>query len=110
MIDTCRECRAWKKLSPDITPAIELAVKQNEYVEGDLLFYKKHIVSHLIDRADRFHAAREVFSKESQELLEALDTMWITIFGEISNIWYLTAKALWARTSPRSTSTIAASS
>ena len=86
MIDTCRECRAWKKPSPDTTPAIELAVKQNEYVEGDLLFYKKHIVMHLIDRADRFHAAREVFSKQPQELLEALDTMWITIFGEIQHL------------------------
>ena len=86
VIDTCRECRAWKKPSPDITPAIELAVEQSEYVEGDLLFYKKHIVMHLIGRVDSFHAAREVFSKEPQELFEALDTTWITVFGEIQHL------------------------
>ena len=86
IIDTCRECRAWKKPSPDITPALELAVKQNEYVEGDLMFYKRHIILHLIDRADRFHVSREVQSKEAQELCQAIDTMWIAYFGSMQHL------------------------
>ena len=84
IIDTCRECRAWAKPSPDITPAIEMATKQNEYVEGDLMFYKQHIIMHLIDRADRFHATRVVASKNATDLTEAIDLMWLTIFGSMT--------------------------
>ena len=38
IIDTCRQCRAWKSPGPDPTPAVELVMRQNEQVEADLLF------------------------------------------------------------------------
>ena len=41
IIDTCRECRAWTSSKPDVTPTVELVMKQNERIEADILFYKK---------------------------------------------------------------------
>ena len=61
-----------------------MATKQNEYVEGDLMFYKQYIIMRLIDRADRFHATRVVQSKNTTDLTEAIDLMWITIFGSMT--------------------------
>ena len=53
IVETCRECRAWQDRGPDITPSVELVTKQNEQVEVDSMFYKKHMVWHMLDRADR---------------------------------------------------------
>ena len=35
----------------------------------------------MIDRADRWHAACEILSKEAPELQEAIDSTWLKIFG-----------------------------
>ena len=53
IVDTCRECRAWQARGPDITPSAELVAKQNEQVEADIMFYKTHMIWHMLDRADR---------------------------------------------------------
>ena len=57
VVDTCRECRAWQRVGHEPNPSIELTTKQNEQVEGDILFYQTHMIWHMVDRADRWHAA-----------------------------------------------------
>ena len=66
ILDTCRECRMWKRPAADITPSIELTVKQNEVVEADILFYKTFMAWHMVDRADRFEASQEIQDKTTQ--------------------------------------------
>ena len=86
IIDTCRECRIWKRPGNNPTAAVELTTKQNEVVEGDILFYKKHMAWHMVDRADRFEAAREIPNKEAPTLQEAIYTTWISIFGPFKTL------------------------
>ena len=45
IIDTCQQCRAWKAPAPEVTPTIELTVKQNEFVKPDIMFYKQSMIS-----------------------------------------------------------------
>ena len=40
IIHTCRECRVWQLPGPSVTASVELPCKQNEFVEGDIMFYK----------------------------------------------------------------------
>ena len=68
-------------LGAEPTPSVELAVKQNDQVEGDLLFYKDLIVWHMIDRADRWHAAIQVDDKSTGALCEAISKCWLQTFG-----------------------------
>jgi hypothetical protein len=63
IIDTCRECRAWQSPGHDPTPSVEIAVKQNDQCECDILFYKQYLIFHVLDRADRWHAAGEIPDK-----------------------------------------------
>ena len=81
VLDTCRECRAWQKPGPDPSPTVELATRQDEYIEADIMFYKEHMIWHMIDRADRLHAATEITSKAATSLCEAIETTWVTILG-----------------------------
>ena len=52
----------------------------------DLMFYKDFIVCHFIDRASRWHATKEVKSKSTEELFEAMMTSWITIHGPMEEL------------------------
>ena len=81
IIDTCRECRVWKRPAHDPTQAVELTTRQNEVVECDIMFYKGHMAFHMVDRADRFQTATEVTSKTAESLCEAIDTCWTSMFG-----------------------------
>ena len=81
IIHTCRECRAWASAGSDTIPSITLAIKFNEYVEVDLMFYKQLIIFHLICRATRWHASSEVENREEDTLLDALDRIWSSIHG-----------------------------
>lgn len=56
-------------------------MKQNIIVEGDILFYKEHLVWHMIDRADRWHAGVEITNKQADTLCEAMMTTWYQISG-----------------------------
>jgi len=58
-----------------------LVDKQNVEVEADILFYKLFKVWHMIDRADRWHAAMEIQTKEATELQQAIDKTWLRHFG-----------------------------
>jgi hypothetical protein len=81
IIDTCRECRAWQSAAPSITPSIDLITEINNSVECDIMFYKSFMAWHMIDRADRWHAAVQITSKDTQHICEAISTAWISIHG-----------------------------
>ena len=101
IIDTCRECRAWKAPAPDVTPSVEMAVRQNEFVEADIMFYKQFMVFHMIDRADRFHATRVIESKTATALCKAIDLTWITIFGNFEYL-VIDGEKAWTAKRPQS--------
>ena len=81
VIDTCRECRAWMKNGPSITPSPNMITETNHKVEADILFYRTYMAFHLVDRADRWHAAVEVKSKTTPSLCDAISVAWISIHG-----------------------------
>jgi hypothetical protein len=81
IIETCRECRAWQPPGPATTPSAELVIAQNDQVEGDILFYKRNLAWHMVDRADRWEAAVQVSDKTTESLCEAIDVCWLQIWG-----------------------------
>ena len=81
IIDTCRECRVWQSIKPDVKPSVTLTMKQDINVEADILFYKEHLIWQMLDQADRWHAATLITNKQADTLLEALHTCWWQIFG-----------------------------
>ena len=58
IIGTCRECRAWASAAAQVTPAVELALAPDQEVEGDIIFFRQYPIWHMLDRADRWHAAK----------------------------------------------------
>ena len=80
-IQTCRTCRTWESPGQEPTPTVELVIKQDEQVEADIMFYRRHLIWHMLDRADRWHAACEIEGKQSETLCEAMDTTWFQIHG-----------------------------
>ena len=88
IVDTCRECRAWASHAPAPTPSVEMVTSPDTEVEGDIMFYKHYKVWHMIDRADRWHAAMLLVGDEnnlqyrsSASLCSAIMSCWISIFG-----------------------------
>ena len=81
IIDTCRECRVWMAPSPDPTPSVDLCVVRNEQVEADIMFYKKFMIWHMIDRADRWYQGVQIHGKDSVPLQTAMDVCWFQVFG-----------------------------
>lgn len=81
IVDACKKCKAWSRPGPEPSPRIELAVRQNEQVETDLLFDRTYIIWRMIDRADRWHVATLVPTKTIDSLCEAMATPGIQIFG-----------------------------
>ena len=68
----CRQCREWSTPGSDTTASYDAPAKINEAVEIDLLFYKSHIVLHVIDRASRYHNGIEIASKSKDDILDRL--------------------------------------
>ena len=62
-------------------PSISISTKFNEEVETDLMFYKKHIGFHIIDRAIRLSDGCEVSDKKEPTLLDAYSTVWFQRHG-----------------------------
>ena len=56
--------------------SVSLPTKFNEEGACDLMFYKRHIAFHIIDRAIRYADGCEVENKETKTLLEAYTTTW----------------------------------
>ena len=86
VVDTCKECRKWQKPGKEVVATLSVSTKFNEHVEMDLMFYRKYVICHFIDRASRWHAAQMVPGKSDTELLEALLTCWIQIHGPMKEL------------------------
>ena len=95
IINTCRECRKWARPGPNTQHALTASLRFNQHVEVDLLFYRTHIVLHLICRATRWHGGCVVQSKQGEELFEALQTAWIGIHGPMESLVSDGESGLW---------------
>ena len=87
VVDTCRECRAWAKPGNDAVQSLSLPTKFLEQGECDLLFYKDHIVFHIIDRTIRLSGACEIKGKTTPELLEAYTCCWFQHHGPFKELY-----------------------
>ena len=81
IVSTCNSWRTWSKPPPASAASVELADTFSQQVERDLLFVYRCIIFHLIDQCTRRHAACLVQSAEEQELIDALDTIWVGMHG-----------------------------
>ena len=76
IVDTCRECRAWQKRGNEIMPSYQISTKFNQHGETDLMFYKKNIGFHIIDRAIRLSDGCQIESKHGHDIINAYVTTW----------------------------------
>jgi hypothetical protein len=96
IVDTCQPCRLWAKPLPESVASVNVPSEFNEYVECDLIFYKKHVIFHMIDRTIRWHAVQVIkidglsadqlsgekgSYKDFDTLIDAINDMWIRVFG-----------------------------
>ena len=81
VVDTCSICRAWSRPGPKSIATTHLPTKFNEVVEADLLFYKRHVILHLLDRCTRFTVASLLPNREVDSILELLHKHWIALLG-----------------------------
>ena len=56
IVDTCRICRAWNRPTPKSITTTRLSTQFNDIVQWDILFYKRIMLSHLLDEAIRWAA------------------------------------------------------
>ena len=99
IVATCRVCRTWSRRAPDTKLAIRLSIRFNQCVQVDLMFYEcaatplgsasssirhptNHIVLHIVDECIRWSVAVEIASKNPEDIIEALTTHWLKIFGK----------------------------
>ena len=86
VVDTCRECRKWARPANETIPTLRMTTAFNEHVEADLMFYREHVIFHLICCGTRWHAATVVQTKQEQELLTALNRIWMSIHGPMQQL------------------------
>ena len=53
-------------------------------LQFDILYYRDHLIFHLIDRCTRWHAGSNIPNKEEQTLLDAIADTWTDIFGHMT--------------------------
>ena len=87
IVDTCRECRAWEKRGNVIMPSLDITTKFCEKGETDLMFYKRFIGFHVIDRAIRLSDGCEVPNKLAVTLLNAYSTTWVQRNGAFQYLY-----------------------
>ena len=84
-VETCSVCRTWTRPGPDTVASGRIVIGFNVEVEGDILFITlsgtKHMFLHLVDRGVRWEATKVIANRTTTELLEAIDSSWISIFG-----------------------------
>ena len=76
VVDTCRECRAWQRPGHAIMSSVSLPTRFNEAGKCDLMFYKRKIAFHIIDRTIRLSDGMEVQDKSKESLLQAYVSCW----------------------------------
>ena len=89
IVDTCRICRQWARNAPAVRTALRIALRFNQAVQGDLLFYsdetgtvvKDYIILHLICECIRFTVAEEIPDKVTATILQCITARWIRVHG-----------------------------
>ena len=81
IIDTCRQCRAYQRPGPHPKTTTTLATDINEIVEADIMFYNDFMIWHMVDRADRWQAGVILPSKNAQDVINAIETCWCSLWG-----------------------------
>ncbi len=71
----------WKRPTPKSITNTRLAGKFNEAVQWDIFFYKKSMISHLLDEAIRWSTASLLTSKDAPSLIMAISQDWVRPFG-----------------------------
>ena len=114
--DTCRICRAWNRPNNSVATA-RMITTFNQEVEADIVYMKhegkQQIFMHCVDRATRWCATSIIPNRQTESLINALDTMWVAIFGPMkvlifdgetglndeSSTWYFQVRGIEKRTS-----------
>ena len=81
IVDTCSTCRTWSRPLPSSIATSSVSTKFNEQVEADLMFYQKYVIFHMVCRCIRWHAAKVVRSKSMEDLIAAIDEIWVRVHG-----------------------------
>ena len=81
IVQTCRVCREWAKPGPSHQRSAEMSNTFNDQVECDLMFYRKVIIFHMIDRCTRWHSACIITDKQEATLMKAIDEQWVSLHG-----------------------------
>ncbi|CAE7314416.1 RE2, partial [Symbiodinium necroappetens] len=84
--DTCTVCRTWARPGPKSVASSHLPSAFNAELQVDLLFIREHVILHMIDVATRFVVAKIVPSRETNDILTALQEAWVSLFGPPSTI------------------------
>ena len=84
--DTCTVCRTWARPGPKSVASSHLPTAFNAELQVDLLFIREHVILHMIDVATRFVVAKVVPSRETNDVLTALQEAWVSLFGPPSMI------------------------
>lgn len=82
--DTCRICRTWAKPTNSIASG-RLVTSFNQEVEADIVYVRHRSEQkqflHLVDRAVKWCATGEILERSTEALLDAIDSIWVSIFG-----------------------------
>lgn len=81
IVETCSICRMWARPGPRSVSSTSVYTRFNQCVQYDLLFFKTHIILHMIDCAMRWSAGCLVENKLSETLINAMDKLWFRVFG-----------------------------
>ena len=79
IVDTCKICRMWKRPTPKAVTNTRLSTSFNDTVQWDILFYRKHMISHLLDEAVRWSAGSVLANKDAPALIKAITSDWFRI-------------------------------
>ena len=66
--------------------SIEVTTQFKHQVGLDLMFYKKHVILHMIDRCTRWYAAVIILSKDSAAIIAAIHDTWVSIHGAMQEL------------------------
>ena len=86
IVDTCTVCRAWARPGPSAAVSTRLPIGFNEEIQIDLLFIERKTILHMIDVCTRFTVAHVIPTKETDDILSALQKFWIGLYGPPSKI------------------------
>jgi len=86
IVDSCRICRQWARPSARTITSTSVVESFNKEVQGDILFYKSHIILHLVDSCIKWSSAGIMPSRSTADLLSTIGRIWISLFGPMQTL------------------------